>query len=325
MNLKNIDPRAHIIESQQFDEDFLREMFDVTKYMRNNETQLKDIMKDRHVTLLFYETSTRTRFSFEIAAQRLGASTTMTESATEFSSVSKGETLEDTIRVVSGYTDFIVMRHFEDNAAEQAHAISQVPIINAGSGKSQHPTQALLDVYTIYDHFNKTENLNITVVGDLARGRTVKSLVYLMAKFPNNVFHFVAPDNSRIDQGIKDYLSEHNAEYHETDNLNDTLKVSDIVYMTRVQKERFGKNPKKLTEEEETEYTRARDMYKIDKNNVNLIRKNGILLHPLPRVVEISSEIDHDHRAQYFKQARNGLHVRMALFKMMNDYNYGTK
>lgn len=325
MNLKSVNPRAHVIESQQFDIDFLEELCDLTLHMKQNRRNVGDELAGKNVLNMFWEASSRTALSFVNAAQYLGAKTTLIVNAGKFSSASKGETLEDTIRVSSAYTDFLVVRHNHDDASEQCYLASRVPTINAGSGKSQHPTQALLDFYTIKDHFKRTDNLSITFVGDLLRGRTVKSLTYLMAKFPGNSFNFVAPDNSRIDDGIKTHLNDLNVAYIETEDLLGTLKKSDIVYMTRVQKERFGSNPERpeeLTPEENAEYERARDMYKIDRNNINLIPCNSILMHPLPRLDEISKDVDHDERAKYFIQADNGLYVRMALFKMMNDYNY---
>ncbi|MFT4297658.1 MAG: aspartate carbamoyltransferase [Candidatus Woesearchaeota archaeon] len=316
MEIKEINPYEHVLESQQFDKEFLKKLFDLTKHMKQNEDAVSHELNRKIVTLLFYQPSTRTRLSFETAANKLGARVQMTENAQEFSSAAKGETLHDTIKTVNGYSDFIVIRHKDNDSSEVAANASTVPVINAGSGTGQHPTQALLDIYTIHEKFNKLENLEIAFIGDLARGRTVNSLVYLLSKFKGNKFYFVAPENSRIKQGIKDHLSEHKIEFQETENLNDTLKKADIVYMTRVQKEYF---------DDMAEYEKAKGKYKISKDKINLMKKDSILMHPLPRVDEISIDVDDDPRAIYFKQAKNGLYVRMALLKMLNDFHRSKK
>jgi len=252
--------------------------------------------------------------SFEAAANRLGARCMMTENAQEFSSAAKGETLQDSIRIVSAYSNFIVIRHKDNDASEIAASVSKVPIVNAGSGTGQHPTQALLDVFTIFEQFKRLSGLKIAVVGDLARGRTVNSLVYLMSKFTGNVFYFVSPENCRIKDGIKQHLEEHKLLYVETNDLNDVLKKVDVVYMTRIQKEYF---------DDEEEYKKAKGLLRIDLSNIKLMQKSSILMHPLPRIDEINPEIDSDPRCRYFEQAQNGLYVRMALLKMLNDANYG--
>lgn len=300
----------HIIKSQQFSKEFLLELFKVTSFMKENEYKVSDELKGKIVACLFYEPSTRTRFSFESALLRLGASKITTENAKDFSSASKGETLEDSISVTSAYSDFIVLRHFENDSSIKASSVSSVPIINAGSGSGQHPTQALLDVFTIHERFKSLSNLKIAVVGDLLRGRTVNSLVYLLSKFQGNTFYFVSPKNSCIKPGIKEHLSELNIDFVETEDLNSILPECDVVYMTRIQKERFD-DPK--------EYDKAKGKFILDKNNVSLMKESGIIMHPLPRVDEISPDVDTDPRAKYFEQAKNGLYVRMALLKMLND------
>lgn len=316
MKKERISPYKHIIESQQFDVDFLKKIFKETDYMKKNEHQVLKLLKGKIIAMLFYEPSTRTRFSFETAALRLGATTITTENAKEFSSASKGETLQDSIRIVSGYADFIVMRHYEDDSSEIAASVSSVPVINAGAGKGQHPTQALLDVYTIYENFSRLNNLKIALVGDLLRGRTVNSLVYILSKFKGNKFYFVSPENSRIKPGIKEHLEENNHEYEESEDLNEVLKEVDVVYMTRVQKERFD-NPE--------EYQKAKGRFVINKSNIDLMKEDAIILHPLPRVDELACEIDDDKRAKYFEQAKNGLYVRMALLKVLNEHNTSPK
>jgi aspartate carbamoyltransferase catalytic subunit len=309
MNLKNMSPLEHVVQSQQFDKEFLLELFEFTDFMKKNEYYVSDMLEGKTIAMLFYEPSTRTRFSFESAATRLGANKITTENAKEFSSASKGETLQDTIKVMDSYVDFIVMRHFQDDASDIAATISTKPIINAGSGKAQHPTQALLDMYTIYNEIGRLDKLDIMMVGDLLRGRTVESLVYLLSKFDGNEFCFISPDNSKVKPGIKKHQEEHNIRYKESENLEKYLSRADVVYMTRIQKERFD-DPK--------EYEKAKGNYILDMNNVPNMKESSIIMHPLPRVDEIDASVDNNHRAKYFKQAQNGLYVRMALLAMLN-------
>ena len=311
--MKNPNPNKYVVSTKQFDVDYLLELFELTDDMRKNPKKYRRELEDKIVATLFYEPSTRTRFSFESAVHRLGGSVITTENAAEFSSSSKGETIEDSTRVMGAYADFIVMRHFDDEASEQAMEVTTVPLINAGSGKSQHPTQSLLDAYTIYQNFGRLDNLKIALAGDLLRGRTVGSLVYLLGKFPNNNFCFVSPENSRIKAGVKEYLQEHNLTFTESDNLESCLEDVDILYMTRIQKERFKSS---------LEYEKARGDLILDLPRVETMKKEAIIMHPLPRVDEISVEVDNDSRAKYFEQVANGLWVRMALLKKLNDYNY---
>ena len=228
-----------------------------------------------------------------------------------FSSVSKGETLEDTIKIIGGYSDFIVLRHSENDSAERAMNVGGKPVINAGSGEHQHPTQALLDTYTIFKEMGRLEDLEITVIGDLLRGRTCDSLVYLMAKFPGNRFNLISPENSKAKPALIEYLESLGCKYHESSELNEVLGKTDVVYMTRIQKERF---------KSEAEYEAAKGLYVLDPSNVVYLNRRSIILHPLPRVDEISPELDGDSRAKYFRQAHNGLYVRMALFKGIMDH-----
>lgn len=311
-DLKAISPKKHIIMSQQFSKDYIDEVFLIANFMKKNKRGVSDILKGNVVAMLFYEPSTRTRFSFESAVYRLGGNPITTENAKEFSSASKGETLEDTIRMVGNYADIAVMRHYEDDSSDRAVRVSKIPIINAGSGKSQHPTQALLDIYTIYENYKSLENLNVAVVGDLLRGRTCDSLVYLLSKYRNNTFYFVSPDNSKIKYSLRDHLMENNIRFIETTSLEDVLPKLDVCYMTRVQKERFS---------DEKEYEQVKGKYILGKNNVELMKKSAIIMHPLPRVDELSFEIDDNSRAKYFQQAENGLYVRMALLKILAENN----
>ena len=302
------DPRKHIILSQQFDNEFLFEVFRLAEDIRSNPLDYSDVLRNKVIALLFYEPSTRTRFSFESAVMRLGGGAIMTENATEFSSVSKGETLADTIRTVSNYVDAIILRHKDDDSSKTALATSSVPIINAGSGKSQHPTQALLDAYTIWRRFGTLEGLSVCFVGDLLRGRTVDSLVYLLSKFARNSFHFVAPENCRLKSGLREHLDEHGVQYTETEKIVECLSKTDVLYMTRIQQERFA---------EQQEYEKAKGKYVLDAEMVGQMQDSAIIMHPLPRIDEISVDVDDDPRAVYFQQTENGMWVRMALLTLI--------
>jgi aspartate carbamoyltransferase catalytic subunit len=253
---------------------------------------------------LFYEPSTRTRLSFEAAMLRLGGQTMGTDNAREFSSAAKGETLEDTIQIVGGYADVIVLRHYEEGAAKRAAAISSIPVINAGDGPGQHPTQALLDLYTIRDELGKIDGIRVAMVGDLANGRTVRSLTYLLSKFRDIKVWFVAPPQVAMRPDLKAHLDEHHIPWVETEDLESVLPEVDVVYQTRIQKERFT---------DLDAYDAIKGIYRIDNSSLALMRKYAIVMHPLPRVDEIAPEVDADPRAAYFRQARNGLHIRMAL------------
>ncbi len=300
----------HVIEAQQFDLPTLDELFKVTEKMEKlvAEGGVLDYQKCVMATL-FYEPSTRTRFSFETAMHRLGGRVISTENAAEFSSVAKGETLEDTIRVMNGYADVIVMRHYEVGAAKRASAVSRIPVINAGDGVGQHPTQALLDLYTIRKEIGAIDGLRIAMVGDLAQGRTVRSLAYLLSKFRDIKMHFVAPPLLKMKEDILDYLREHKVWFTEGVSLEEVLPQADVVYQTRVQKERFG--------DRSADYEKCRGVYVIHRASLRLMKPNAIVMHPLPRLDEISMEVDEDPRAAYFRQAQNGLYVRMALLTMV--------
>lgn len=300
----------HVIEAQQFDLPTLAKLFEITAQMEKvvERGGAADYQR-RVMATLFYEPSTRTRFSFETAMHRLGGQVISTENAAEFSSVAKGETLEDTIRIVSGYSDVIVLRHNEVGAARRAAAVSRVPVINAGDGVGQHPTQALLDLYTIRKEIGHIDRLKIAMVGDLAQGRTVRSLAYLLSKYGNVRMYFVAPPLLKMKDDILTHLKEHNVVFSEETELDRVLPEVDVVYQTRVQKERFG--------DRIADYERCRGVYVIDPSSLRLLGPRTIIMHPLPRLDEISMEVDHDPRAAYFRQAQNGLYVRMALLSMV--------
>ncbi|MDA0711731.1 MAG: aspartate carbamoyltransferase [bacterium] len=302
----------HVVEAQQFSRELMMEIFAVTKEMEEVVSRYgSSILNRRIMASLFYEPSTRTRLSFESAMYRLGGQVITTESAREFSSAAKGETLEDTIRIVEGYSDVIVMRHFESGAARRAAEVASVPIINAGDGPGQHPTQALLDIYTIQKELGRLDGIKVALVGDLANGRTARSLAYLLAKYTDVKIYFVAPSVVRMKDDIKAHLTEHGVAFEENENLLQVVGQVDVVYQTRIQKERFGDRIE--------DYEKARGKYIINREVMAALSRDAIVMHPLPRVDEIDSEVDSDPRAAYFRQAHNGLHIRMALLRMVLD------
>ena len=305
-----MDGLFHVIEAQQFDRDLLSEIFSVTKEMEEVVSRYgSNILNRRIMATLFYEPSTRTRLSFESAMQRLGGEVITTESAREFSSAAKGETLEDTVRIVEGYADVIVLRHYLGGSARRAADVAAVPVINAGDGPGQHPTQALLDVYTIQKEIGRLDGISVAMVGDLANGRTVRSLAYLLAKYEDVKLYFVAPEVVRMKDDIKDYLRRHGVWFEEREDFLEVVRKVDVVYQTRIQQERFGDR----TEDYET----ARGKYIVDSEMMEALPQSGVVMHPLPRVDEIAPEVDADPRAAYFRQAHNGLYIRMALLKMV--------
>ena len=253
---------------------------------------------------LFFEPSTRTRLSFESAMLRLGGKV-LGFSESSSSSTAKGETLADTIRVVSGYSDIIAMRHPKEGAPVVAANNSLVPIINAGDGGHNHPTQTLTDLLTISREKKRLDNLTIGLCGDLKFGRTIHSLITAMSRYDNIKFILISPDELKIPDYIKtEVLDKNKIAYIETDNIEEYMSELDILYMTRVQKERFFN---------EADYMRLKDYYILDNNKLNKAKKDLCILHPLPRVNEIAAEVDEDDRAKYFEQAYNGVYIRMAL------------
>ena len=257
---------------------------------------------------LFYEPSTRTRFSFESAMLRLGGSVITTENAREFSSAAKGESLADSTRIMNGYADVIVMRHNEAGSAARAAEISTIPVINAGDGAGQHPTQALLDLYTIADAFSGIDGLKIAMVGDLRYGRTVRSLSYLLTKYADLEIIFVSPPVCRMEGDIKAYLDKNEISWREEADLDHVASEVDCVYMTRIQKERFH---------DPEDYKQAAGKYILTPERVRTMKPDAIIMHPLPRVDEIPKVVDDDPRARYFQQAQNGLYIRMALLYLL--------
>ena len=264
----------------------------------------RELLKGKIVATLFYEPSTRTRLSFETAANRLGAKVIGFTDA-KVSSVSKGETLKDTILMVSNYADVITMRHYIEGAAQYASEVAPVPIINAGDGAHQHPSQCLLDLHSIYKTQGTLENLNIYLVGDLKYGRTVHSLIMAMRHF-NPTFHFIAPKELAMPQEYKLYCKEHGIKYQEHTAFNEkVIADADILYMTRVQKERFS---------DLMEYERVKNVYILKREMLSLAKPNMKIMHPLPRVNEIAYDVDDDPHAYYIQQAQNGLYAREAIF-----------
>lgn len=254
------------------------------------------------IATLFFEPSTRTRLSFETAVVRLGGSIIGFSDASTSSS-SKGETLNDTIRMVSSYADAIVMRHPLEGAARYAAEVSPVPIINAGDGANQHPSQTLLDMYSILKTQGTLENLNICLVGDLKYGRTVHSLIMAMSHF-NPTFKFIAPDELKMPEEYKQFCKKRGIKYAESADLHDNFNDADILYMTRVQRERF---------QDLMEYERVKNVYTLKNEMLEHSKPNLRILHPLPRVTEIDMDVDASEKAYYFQQAQNGLYVRQAI------------
>ena len=295
----------HILEAQQLSSKNLLNLFKRADFLRENNS---DSLKGKVLAMLFYEPSTRTRLSFESAMLRLGGSVMGTENAKEFSSASKGESLEDSVRVLAGYSDAIVIRHNIGGSIAKASKVCNVPVINAGDGSGQHPTQTVLDAYTIYRELGHIDNIKIAMVGDLKSGRTVRSLCYILGKFKGVEIIFVSPENLKMNLDIKIYLKKHNTKFSEADSLEDVLPIVDVVYMTRIQKERISIE----------DYKSAKGKFILNESNLNLVKKDSIIMHPLPHIEEIDFPIEleqTDNRIAYFRQAENGLYARMAILE----------
>lgn len=301
----------HIIESQQFTLPKIKELFERTELMKKIVARggTQDY-SNKIMANLFYKPSTRTSFSFASAMYRLGGKVLSTEHASEFSSEIQGEVIEDTIRIIGNYCDAIVLRHLEEGGAKRAAAVSEVPIINAGDGSGgQHPTQALLDLYTIYHECKTLDGLSVAFIGALDNGRTVRSLAYLLSKYDRIKLYFVAPDEIQIKPDILEYLDKRNVSYELTKSTKGIFKKVDVVYQTRLDKDRLKSQNIDLSP------------YNIDMQVLQVMKYDAIIMHPLPRSVEINHEVDKDPRAAYFRQTQNGLYVRMALLSMLFDEN----
>jgi aspartate carbamoyltransferase catalytic subunit len=298
---------GHIIGTQQFTLPMLTELFERAREMERmlKRGGTRDYEK-KVMASLFYESGTLTRFSFESAMYRLGGKVISTERASTFFATPPEDALEDTIRVVDDFCDVIALRHNTIGGAERAAAVSTCPVINAGDGKGgQHPTQALLDLYTIHKETNKLDGLKVAMVGSLSDGRTVRSLSYLLGKFERVKVYFVAPDALQMKEDMLTHLSENGSWYTLENSLRKVLPEVDVVYATRIEREKFPGT--------DEEYQRLQREYYIDKEAMRLLHSKAIVMHPLPRAAEIAPEVDDDPRAAYFKQTENGIVIRMAL------------
>jgi aspartate carbamoyltransferase catalytic subunit len=295
----------HVVESQQFTVPLLMELFDRSRGMERVVARGGSLdYQNRIMATLFYAPSTRTRFSFEAAMHRLGGRVLSTEHARSFSSEVEGEQVEDSIRIIGGYADIIVTRHPEAGGAKRAALVSPVPVINAGDGEGgQHPTQALLDLYTIHRERPLT-GLSVAMIGELDKGRTARSLAYLLAKFERVKMFFVSPPELQMKPDILEYLDEHGVHYEIAADIDRVISEVDVVYQTRIRPERVRD-------------AGSLRRYAIDSSVVRRMKEDALILHPLPRTVELDKSVDDDPRALYFRQARNGLYVRMALLTML--------
>lgn len=301
MFTNKISPKnSSLVSISDYSVDDIMQILENSEYFEHN--SLPNLISDKVVATLFFEPSTRTRLSFETAIQRLGGRVIgFTDAGT--SSVSKGETLKDTILTVANYSDLIVMRHPLEGSARFASEVSPVPIINAGDGANQHPTQTLLDLYSIKKTQGKLTDLHIVMVGDLKYGRTVHSLIQALSDF-NPVFHFVSHDILKVPNEYKIFLTNKGIKYYEHSSLDKVIAEADILYMTRVQKERFT---------DVMEYEKTKDAYKLKKSMLSNSKTNMKVMHPLPRVAEIDLDVDDTEQAYYFQQAKNGVYTRQAI------------
>jgi carbamoyl-phosphate synthase/aspartate carbamoyltransferase/dihydroorotase/carbamoyl-phosphate synthase/aspartate carbamoyltransferase len=262
-----------------------------------------DLLHGAILTCLFYEPSTRTSASFIAAMERLGGAVIPITQGVQFSSVAKGESLPDTIRTLQQYSDVIVLRHPEIGSAKLAAEAASVPVINAGDGAGEHPTQALLDLFTIQEELGQIDGLKITMVGDLRFGRTVHSLTKLLLNYDVSL-RFVSPDILRLPLSITNHVIDRKVEMRETNNLAEVIEHCDVLYVTRVQKERFT---------DITQYEEVKNLYEITPELMKKAKEKMVVMHPLPRIGEISTDVDKDPRAAYFRQVKNGMYIRMAL------------
>ncbi|WP_303136418.1 aspartate carbamoyltransferase [uncultured Eubacterium sp.] len=293
----------HLISPLDFSVEELDDLLDLASDIEKNPEKYKEACKGKKIATLFYEPSTRTRLSFEAAMINLGGSVLGFSSA-DSSSASKGESVSDTIRIISCYADICAMRHPKEGAPLVAASKSSIPVINAGDGGHQHPTQTLTDLMTIRSLKGRLNNLTIGLCGDLKFGRTVHSLINALLRYENISFVLISPPELRVPEYIRENLTKAGAPFKEVTKLEDVMSDLDILYMTRVQKERFFN---------EEDYIRMKDSYILDKRKMELAKDDMLVLHPLPRVNEISVEVDDDPRAVYFKQVQYGVYVRMAL------------
>ena len=294
----------HLISPLDFTVEELDKLLDLANDIENNPDKYAECCKRKKLATCFYEPSTRTRLSFEAAMLNLGGSV-LGFAGADSSSAAKGESVSDTIRVISSYADICAIRHPKEGAALVAASKSEIPVINAGDGGHQHPTQTLTDLLTIRSLKGRLDNITIGLCGDLKFGRTVHSLIHALVRYENVKFVLISPEELRVPEYIReDVLKAHGVEYKEVERLEDAIGELDALYMTRVQRERFFN---------EEDYIRLKDFYVLNKAKMNMAKDDMLVLHPLPRVNEIAVEVDDDPRAVYFKQAQYGVYVRMAL------------
>ena len=293
----------HLMSPLDFSIEELEKLFDLAGDIEHNPGKYASACNGKKLATCFYEPSTRTRLSFEAAMYNLGGQVLGFSDAAS-SSATKGESVSDTIRMISCYADICAMRHPKEGAPMVAASRSRIPVINAGDGGHQHPTQTLTDLLTIRSLKGRLNNFTNGLCVDLKFGRTVHSLIHALARYENITFLFISPEELRVPDYITDMLTEHGIAYREVIRLEEIMGELDLLYMTRVQKERFFN---------EEDYVRLKDFYVLNKTKMELARKDMLILHPLPRVNEISVEVDEDERAAYFKQVQYGVYVRMAL------------
>ncbi|OGI90460.1 aspartate carbamoyltransferase [Candidatus Nomurabacteria bacterium RIFCSPLOWO2_01_FULL_40_15] len=296
----------HILNTNQFSKAEVEQILKSSEKMEKEckVGKVKKSLADKIVACVFFEPSTRTRLSFEVAALRLGAKVISVENAENSSSAFKGESIEDTTRMLCSYADIIVLRHYKSGTAESASKVASKPIINAGDGVNQHPSQAMLDFYTIKKEHGRLDNLTVAFVGDLLNSRPLHSLMPLLMMYPGNKFYFISPKELELPREYISELKKNKIFFEELHSLEKVLPKVDVLYVTRVQKERFSKKE---------DYEKVKDAFLLKVEHLKILKKDAIIMHALPRVNEIDTAIDKDKRAAYFRQAQNGLYVRMAL------------
>lgn len=296
----------HILSANQFTKKELETILARAEVMEKEckRGKVEKLLQDKIVACIFFEPSTRTRLSFETAALKLGAQVISAENAMENTSTFKGETIEDTTKILCSYADIVIMRHPVSGIPTRAAKVATKPIINAGDGANQHPTQGLLDVYTIKKEKKKLNNLHVAFGGDLLNSRTVRGLLSLLALYKGNTFYFVSPKELSLTKEYLKELKDKGVSFKEVKSLEEVLPKVDVLYMTRVQKERF---------ENINDYKKVKDLFILKTKHLKKLKKDAIIMHPLPKINEIEKEIDKDFRAAYFREAQNGLYIRMAL------------
>jgi len=296
----------NIISADQFKKEEVEKILSRSAQMEEEcrKGKIEEVLRGKIVACVFFEPSTRTRLSFETAALKLGAKVISAENAMENSSTFKGETIEDTAKMLCSYADVVVIRHPVAGALERAAKVAEKPLVNAGDGANQHPTQGFLGKYTIKKEHGRLTNLNIGFGGDLKNSRTLRSLLPLLRLYEGNKFYFLSPKELELPREFVKELKDHGVQFEELRSLEEALPSLDVLYMTRVQKERFA---------DEKDYEKVKDLFIFKKEHLKKLKSGAIIMHPLPKINEIELEVDQDPRAAYFRQAQNGLYVRMAL------------